>query len=195
MNSLRSLLQLVALLLLCCLPALAQTASSGTKRLNKDGVSFSYPARWSFWDSSNQEAQKFLLESGNSQANIMLVVHQDRVLAENWNQAVETVALSYVASFLKQYEDFGAKPKLSHVNLNIGSARAQGMIIRGTLYKEPRTDQIYWAQVNERLVVLMFGTPDKDRRKAAPAWHTVRNSIQFAGQIPPTKPRRNRRRK
>ena len=79
MKSLRNLLQLVALLLLCCLPALAQSPGRDTKRFSKDGVSFSYPARWSFWDSSNQEAQKFLLESGNSQANIMLVVHQDRV--------------------------------------------------------------------------------------------------------------------
>jgi len=125
----------------------------------------------------------------------MLVVHQHRVLAENWNQAVEDVALSYVASFLKQYEDFGAKPNLSHVNLNIGSTRAQGMIFRGTLYKEPRTDEIYWALINERLVILMFGTPDKDRRGAVSAWRTVRNSIQFAGQKPAAKLRRNPRRK
>jgi len=195
MNSLRNLLQLVALLLLCCLAALAQSAGSGTKRFNKDGVSFKYPARWSFSDSSNQEAQKLLLESGNSEASIMLITHRDRVLAEKWAQAREDVAFSYVAITAKQYEESGGNPELSPGSLNIGSARAEGMIIRAKVLDEPHTTEIYWALINERLVVLMFGGPDKDRRGAVSAWRTVRNSIQFAGQKPATKPRRNRRRK
>ena len=179
MNSLRQLLQIVTLVLLCGLVGVPQSSVRSTKRFNKDGVSFSYPARWRLLDSSSQEAQKFLLESGSSEASIMLLVYRDRVPAENRDQARET-ALSYVASTLKQYEGFGAKPKTSAARLKIGSARAEGMIIRGKL-DEPRTDEIYWALINERVVVLMFGGSNKDSRRARPAWHTVRSSIQIAG--------------
>ena len=195
MNALRNLVQLVALLLLCCLPALAQSPGRDTKRFNKEGVSFSYPARWSLLDSGNQEARKLLLESGNSEASLMLIIHRDRVLKENWAQARQDVALSYVAITFKQYEESGGNPELSPASLNIGKSRAEGMIIRAKVLDEPHTTEIYWALIDQRVVVLMFGGPDKDLRKAAPAWHTVRNSIQFAGQKPATKPRRNRRRK
>ena len=192
MKTSRYLLPLVALLSLCCSHVLAQSPGKNTKRFNQDGVTFSYPARWVISDSSNEQVQKLVLESGNSEAVIMLLVHHDRVLAENWKQAVEKVALSYVGSILKQYEESGTKPKLSQVKSKIGSTLAQGMKIRGTLYKEPRTDEIYWALINERLVVLMFGTPDGDRGKAASAWYTVRTSIKFAGEKPAVNPRRNR---
>ena len=190
MKSSRHLLSLVVLLSLGCAHALAQSPGKDTKRFSQDGVSFSYPARWSLSDSSDQQVQKVFLESGNSDAIILLLVHHDRVLAENWKQTVENVALSYVGSILTQYEESGTKPKVSQVKSKIGNTVAQGMIIRGTLYQEPRTDEIYWALINERLVMLMLGTPDDDRRKAASAWYTVRSSLKFAGQKPAAKPGR-----
>jgi hypothetical protein len=56
MNSSLKLFQLTAFLLLCIVSASAQTAAGDGKAFNKEGLSFSYPASWTFNDTSNADA-------------------------------------------------------------------------------------------------------------------------------------------
>jgi len=54
MKSFSNFVQLLFLLLLCGISALAQTtAAPEAKQFTKDGLSLNYPAGWSFNDTSN----------------------------------------------------------------------------------------------------------------------------------------------
>ncbi|MBC8031101.1 MAG: hypothetical protein H7Z16_13385 [Pyrinomonadaceae bacterium] len=187
MKSSRNLFQLVACLLLCSLPAIAQSPATDAKQFSKDGLTFSYPVGWSIEDSSNEDLQQLTLTNPRSEAQLRLFVHRGRISADKLAQAKKSLIDPYLASTFKQFEDMGAKPVRSDASLDIGSTKAEGVIIRAML-DEPGAAEIYWALINQRVVVLTLFGPDKALKQAAPVWDQLRKSLQIAESQPADKP-------
>ena len=187
MKSLRIFFQPFAFLLLCSLPAFAQPQGSDAKQFSKDGVTFTYPAGWNIEDSSNQDLQQLSLTRPGSDAQIRLLVHRGRISADKMAQAQKGLIDPYVASTFKQFEEIGGKPVRSSASLDIGSIKAEGVIIRAML-DEPGAAEIYWALINQRVVVITLFGPDKAIKQAGPVWDALRNSLQIADSKPAAKP-------
>ena len=100
MKSSRRFLPLIALLLLCGFSASAQDA----KQFNKDGLSFSYPASWTFNDTSNADAQQMTFGRADSEAQITVFVFRTLVTTpERVAEAKKVLVDKYVASTKKQF--------------------------------------------------------------------------------------------
>jgi len=186
MESLRKIIPAFALLLLC-LAAYAQAPAGDGKKFDKDGVSFGYPAAWSIEDSSNQDLQQLTMTNPRSEAQIRIFVHRGRISEEKLPQAKKSLIDPYVASTFRQFEDIAAKPVRSAGSLDIGTTKAEGVIIRAML-DEPGAAEIYWALINQRVVVLTLFGPDKALKQAAPVWELVRSSLQIADAKAAAKP-------
>jgi len=186
MKSIRFFFRSFAFVLLCSLTAFAQAPGGDAKEFTKDGVTFSYPAGWNIEDSSNQDLQQLSMTRPGSDAQIRLFVHRGRVTAENLPKAQKALIDPYVASTFKQFDEIGAKPKREPATLDIGSTKAEGVIIRAML-DEPGAAEIYWA-LNQRVVVLTLFGPDKAIKQAAPVWDALRNSLQIVDAKPVAKP-------
>jgi hypothetical protein len=187
MKSSRNFLLLITLVLVCGLSALAQTAPSDAKEFNKDGLSFNYPAGWTLQDDSNQDVQQLSLARTANDPQIRVLVHRGHVSGDKMSQAKSAFIDPYVASTFKQFEQMGAKPERSSANLDIGDIKADGVIIRAML-DEPGAAQIFWALINQRVVVLTIFGPDKAIKAASGAWDTVRNSLKIKDSKPQPKP-------
>lgn len=186
MESLRKIIPAFALLLFC-LAAYAQTPAGDGKQFDKDGVSFGYPAGWSIEDSSNQDLQQLTMTNPRSEAQIRIFVHRGRISAEKMPDAKKSLIDPYIASTFRQFEDIAAKPVRSSGSVDIGTTKAEGVIIRAML-DEPGAAEIYWALINQRVVVLTLFGPDKALKQAAPVWEMVRNSLQIADAKAAAKP-------
>ncbi len=187
MTSFRNFVKTIAFLLLLALPVLAQTPPAEPKQFNKDGVSFNYPAGWSVEDSSNQDLQQLTLTKPGSDAQFRVFVHRGRVKAEHMAAAKKALIDPYIASTFKQFEDIGADPKQSAGSAELGTTKAEGVVIRAML-DEPGAAEIYWALMNQRVVVLTLFGPDKALKQAAPVWDAIRNSLQIVETKPAAKP-------
>ena len=71
------LLGLATLLLICRLSPSAQTGDA--KEFKKDGLGFSYPASWTFNDTSNADAQQMTFGRPDSDAQIRVFVYRTPV--------------------------------------------------------------------------------------------------------------------
>jgi len=187
MKSSRNPFHLVAFLLLCSLPAIAQSPASDAKTFSKDGLSFSYPVGWSVEDSSNDDLQQLTLTNPRSEAQFRLFVHRGRISEDKLAQAKKSLIDPYLASTFKQFADIGGKPTRTDASLDIGSTKAEGVIIRAML-DEPGAAEIYWALMNQRVVVLTLFGPDKALKKAAPVWDQLRSSLQIVESKPADNP-------
>jgi hypothetical protein len=186
MKSSRNFFQLMAFLLLCGLSASAQTAPS---EFNKDGLSFNYPAGWTFNDKSSADAQQMTFGRADSDAQIIVFVFRTPVTTpERVAEAKRVLVDKYVASTTKSFEQAGAHPESSPASSEIGGIAAEGVKIRAALDGVPGMAEIEWAVVGQRLVVLTFLGPDKAVLKATPAWDTIRTTIKIAEPQPQTKP-------
>jgi hypothetical protein len=178
MKSSRNLLQPIALLLLCGLSALAQTAPSDAQKFNKDGLRFNYPAGWTFNDTSNTDAQQMTFGRPDSDAQITMFVFRTPLTSpEKLAEAKRVLVDKYVESTTKSFEQAGAHPESSPASTEIGGVKSEGVKIRASVDGVPGVAEIHWAVVGQRLVVLTFLGPDKALTKAAPAWDLVRNSV------------------
>lgn len=187
MKSLHSYLVLIALLLSAVVPSLAQDPATAVKQFSKDGVSFNYPSGWTLQEDSNQDMQQLSLIGTANDPQMRLVVHRGRISADKMSQAKSALIDPYVASTFKQFEQIGAKPERSAANLDIGDIQADGVIIRAML-DEPGAAQIFWALINQHVVVLTIFGPDKAIKKASGAWDIVRNSLKIEDSKPQPKP-------
>ena len=186
MKSPRNFLQLIALLLLCGLTASAQTAPS---EFNKDGLSFNYPAGWTFNDSSNADAQQMTFGRADSEAQITVFVFRTPVTTpEKVTEAKRVLVDKYVASTTKSFEEADPHTQSSPASSEIGGVKAEGVKIRASLDGVPGAAEIQWAVVGQRLVVLTFLGPDKALTKATPAWDTIRTTIKIPEPTPQPKP-------
>lgn len=189
MKSSRKLFLLMALVLCCNLSASAQTVPTDTKEFNKDGLSFNYPAGWSFNDTSNADAQQMTFGKADSDAQITVFVFRTHVTTpEKIAEAKRVLVDKYVASTTKSFEQAGANPQSSPASSEIGGLKSEGVKIRASLDGVPGIAEIQWAVVGERLVVLTFLGPDRALTKATPVWDTIRTTIKVEGPQPKASP-------
>jgi hypothetical protein len=168
------MIKLLVLTFACCVIASAQTP----KNYMKGGLSFDYPADWTFTDDTNNDAQQFVLAKANTDVQIRIFVHKGRISQEKFPDAKKAFIDPYVAATAKQFVQMGAKPEQSPDTYEIGSVKADGVTISASLGGETGAAKIYWALVGQRVVVLTFFGPDKQMKQLTPAWDTIRNSIQ-----------------
>jgi len=189
MKSSRNVFPLIALLVLCGVSASAQTAPSDAKEFNKDGLSFSYPAGWSFNDTSNNDAQQMTFGRPDSDAQLTVFVFRTPLPSpEKLAEAKRVLVDKYVASTTKSFEQAGAHPESSPASSEIGGVKSEGVKIRASLDGVPGVAEIHWAVVGQRLVVLTLLGPDRAITKAAPAWDMVRTTMKIPEPTPSPKP-------
>ena len=185
MKSSRKLLRLATLLLICGLSASAQTGDA--KEFKKDGLSFSYPASWTFNDTSNADAQQMTFGRPDSDAQIRVFVYRTPVKTpEQVAEARKILVDPYVNSTQKQFEQMGATPKRAPATTEIAGVSGDGVRLSASLDGEPGAAEIFWGVVGQRLVVLTRFGPDKALTKAQPAWDAIRTSIKVEDPQPKT---------
>ncbi len=189
MKSSRNFFHLIAFLLLCGLSASAQTAPSDAQKFDKDGLSFNYPAGWTFNDTSNADAQQMTFGRPDSDAQITVFVFRSPLTSpEKLAEAKRVLVDKYVASTTKSFEQAGAHPESSPGSTEIGGVKSEGVKIRASLDGVPGIADIQWSVVGQRLVVLTFLGPDRALTKAAPAWDLVRTTMKIEEAQPQPKP-------
>lgn len=193
MKSMRHFLPLITLLLLCGLSANAQTVTTvpaDAKQFSKDGLSFSYPAGWSFNDTSNADAQRLAFGRTDSEAQITLFVFRTLVTSpEKIAEAKKVLVDKYVASTKKQFQEADPNTTSSPAASTIGTVASEGFKIRASLDGVPGSAEIQWAVVGQRLVVLTFLGPDKALTKAMPAWDLMRTTLKTEESQPAASPK------
>ena len=186
MKSSRKFLVLDTLLLICG-SASAQTAPSDGKEFNKDGLTFSYPAGWTFNDTSNADAQQMTFGRADSDAQIRVFVFRTPVKTpEQLTEARKVLVDPYVNATVKQFEQMGAKPQRASATSEISGLAAEGVRITASLDGEPGAADIFGGVVGQRLVVLTRFGPDKALTKAMPAWDLIRTTIKVEEPQPKT---------
>jgi hypothetical protein len=184
-----NLFMLQALLLLCAVATSAQTGPSNPKEFNKDGLSFNYPAGWTFNDNSNADAQQMTFGRPDSDAQITVFVFRTPVTTPaKIAEAKAVLVVKYIGSTTKSFEQAAAHPTSAPATSDIGGVKSDGVRISAALDNVPGAALIQWAVVGQRLVVLTFLGPDKALTKAAPAWDTIRTSLKVAEPVPVAKP-------
>src|ERR671927_68445 len=169
-----SRIKLLAIILISCVLAAAQTP----KTVTKDGLSFNYPGDWTVRDDSSGDAQQFSLSKTNSDVQIRVFVHKGRIAAEKLPDAKKAFIDPYIAATAQQFVAMGAKPEQVPDSSEIGGVKADGTSINASLGGETGAAKIYWALVGQRVVVLTFFGPDKQMKQLTPAWDLVRTSIK-----------------
>ena len=184
MRLLRTMIFTVVSLLLV-ISALAQDPN--VKNFTKDGLSFGYPNGWSIVDESNSDAQQLTLHRDDSEAMVKIFVHRGKVNSpEKMAQAKSKLIDPYIEFTANQFVQMGAKPDRIPTSIEIGGSASDGLRIQAVIGGESGEAAIYWNAIGERLVVLTFFGPDKARKKAAPTWDIVRNSLKVE---PPPQPK------
>ena len=173
MNSI-SILQLAALVFVCCLVAQAQTP----KNFSKDNLSFDYPEGWTVQDDSTSDAQQLTLMKANSDVQIRIFAHRGRITPEKLPDAKKAFIDPYIAATMKQFVTMGAKPEQSADASEIGGVKADGAVVSASLDGETGAAKIYWAIVGQRVVVLTLFGPDKQTKQQLPTWDMVRTSLK-----------------
>ena len=179
---------LFAFLVLSCVATQAQTTPSDAVHFNKEGVLFDYLPGWTLHDDSNRDAQQLTLARADSDAQIRVFVHRGKITEDKMPQARKSFIDGYVESTSKQFIAMGAKPEPSPDSTEIGAIKAEGVNIKANLGGDPGAAKIYWALINQRVVVLTFFGPDKDLKKHTAAWDLVRRSLQIEEKKPTPKP-------
>lgn len=186
----KSSFRLLAVLILCAVAAVAQTAPGDSKTFNKDSLSFNYPSGWTFNDTSDSDAQKMTFGRADSDAQITVFVFRTHVNSpDKVAEAKKVLVDKYIASTTKSFEQAGARPESSPATSEIGGVKSEGVKIKASLDGVPGAADIQWAVVGERLVVLTFLGPDRALTKAAPAWDLIRTSMKIEDAQPKPQPK------
>jgi hypothetical protein len=178
----------IALVSLLSAVVYSQTTQTDSKQFNKDGVMFNYLPSWTLVDDSNGDAQQVTLTRSDSDAQIRVFIHRGRITPEKMPQARKAFIDSYIDSTAKQFIAMGAKPEQSPDSTEIGTSKSEGVNIKASLGGENGAARIYWALINERVVVLTYFGPDKELQKYQPAWDLIRTSLQIEQKKPAAKP-------
>ena len=178
----------IALVFLSSADVYSQTTPADAKQFSKDGIMFSYLPSWTLVDDSNDDAQQVTLSRSDSDAQIRVFIHRGRITPEKMPQARKAFIDSYIDSTAKQFIAMGAKPEQSPDSTDIGTSKAEGVNIKASLGGETGAAKIYWALINERVVVLTYFGPDKELKKHEATWDLIRSSIQVEVKKPAAKP-------
>ena len=165
--------------------ASVQMQTPDTKHFDKDGLSFDYPAKWQMSDQSTQQMQFIEL----SQGDIVIRIRSPR----EWLRTPEKEAHAkklfqdqYVDSFANQLEQAGMIPKRSPITMQIAGWDAEGIRLRAVLDGAPGGMDSYFCIIQDRLVNLSIIASEKDMKKSAAVWDTIRNSLKVE---PPPQPK------
>jgi len=178
----------IALFFLSSAVGYSQPSPADAKQFNKDGIMFNYLPSWTLVDDSNGDAQQVTLTRTDSDAQIRVFIHRGRITPEKMPQARKAFIDSYIDSTAKQFIAMGAKPEQSPDSTEIGTSKSEGVNIKASLGGENGAARIYWALINERVVVLTYFGPDKELQKYQPAWDLIRTSLQIEQKKPAAKP-------
>jgi hypothetical protein len=185
----RTLVQLCALLMFCGLSAAAQTVPSDAKQFAKDGLSFNYGAGWAFNDTSNADAQQMTFGRTDGEAQLTVFVFRAILTKpEQIAEAKRVLVDKYVASTTKSFQQEDPKTQSEPAASEIGGVASEGVKIRASLGGVPGTAEIQSAVVGQRLVVLTLLGPDRDVKKAQPAWELLRTTMKVELPQPKTQP-------
>lgn len=187
MKSVRTIIPVLALLLVCSVFATAQTPDAGAMHFNKDGLAFDYPAGWTLEDTSNGDVQQMVLSRADSDAQIKFYIHRNSIKPENLDKARHLLVDPYVEQTTKTFESMGTHPERSAFTTEIGGVAAEGVKLSAVLDGDPGAAEIASALVNQRLVILSFFGPDREMKKANAAWELVRTSMTIEGALPQPK--------
>lgn len=182
-----TVLKIAFLLLFGCAVCAAQTA--GVNTFSKDGLSFNYPAGWSIQDESNSDAQTIKLARSDADIQLTVFVHRGRISADKMVEAQKDFITPYVDATAKQFVDnMGAKVQRTPDSTEIGGVKAEGTKLKFIVSGDSATSQIYWALVNQRVVILTYFGPDRDRQKFLSSWETVKTTLKIEDAKPVAKP-------
>lgn len=182
MKLMRTLINCAVILLVA---AAVQTQTPDTKRFEKDGLSFDYPAKWQMSDQSTQQMQFIELTQGD----IVIRVRSPREWLKTPEKEAHAKKLfqeQYVTDFATQLEQAGLSPKRSPITTQIAGADAEGTRLRANLDGQPGGMDSYFRIVSDRLVNLSIIASEKDIAKSAPVWDLIRNSLKVE---PPPQPK------
>ncbi len=172
----------------CCITLSAQTGGN-LNHFNKDGLSFDYPVGWVIQDESNSDAQTLKMARADGDIQLTVFVHRGRIAAEKMPEAKKAFIDPYVEATAKQFvEGMGAKVERSPDTTEIGGVQADGVKLKFTVTGDSATSQIYWALVGQRVVILTYFGPDRDRKKFSSSWDTLRTTFKIEEAKPAAKP-------
>src|SRR5256886_10552237 len=147
------------------------------KHFDKDGLSFDYPANWQISDQSTQQMQFLELSQGDG----VIRIRSPR----EWLKTPEKEAHArklfqdqYVNDFATQLEQAGLTPKRSPVTTQIDGTDAEGTRLRANLDGQPGGMDSYFRIISDRLVNLSIIASERDMKKSAAVWDTIRNSLK-----------------
>ena len=151
MKSSRNFFLLTALVLVCGLSASAQTPAGDAKEFSKDGLSFNYPAGWSFNDTSNADAQQMTFGRADSEAQITVFVFRTPVTTpEKIAEAKKVLVDKYIAATTKSFEQDNGHPQSSPVTTEIAGVTSEGVKIRASVVFPVwlKSTRRWWANVS-----------------------------------------------
>jgi len=187
----RLTVKLLVIVVFCGVIASAQTpapAPSDAQQFSKGDLSFNYPKGWTLTDMSDDDAQQYSFANSAADIQMRVFAHKGRIGAEKLPEAKKAFIDPYVASIEKQFVAMGATPQKSPDTLEIGGVKADGVQLTASLGGEPGAAKIYWALVGQRVVVMTLFGPDRDIKKFATAWDTLRTTIKIAEPAPAASP-------
>ncbi len=154
-----------------------QPQTPDTKHFDKDGLSFDYPAKWQMSDQSTQQMQFIELTQGD----IVIRVRSAREwlkTPEKEAHAKKIIQEDYVSQFAGQLEQAGMQVKRSPANTQIAGGDAVGTSVRGVDRGETGGMDSYYRIISDRLVNLSIIASEKDMKRSAAVWDTIRNSLK-----------------
>jgi len=187
----RLTVKLLVIVVFCGVIASAQTpapAPSDARQFSKGDLSFNYPKGWTLTDMSDDDAQQYSFANSAADIQMRVFAHKGRIGAEKLPEAKKAFIDPYVASIEKQFVAMGATPQKSPDTSEIGGVKADGVQLTASLGGEPGAAKIYWALVGQRVVVMTLFGPDRDIKKFATAWDTLRTTIKIAEPAPAASP-------
>lgn len=180
------------IVLLCCVPTLAQTQGQQAQaqgsggggaqptHFSKNGLSFDYPAGMKLEDMSSEGGQHLVLGGGGS-AQIMVISRYDKVrTAEQLASARRNVADTFTDTLMTELQKLDPKVTRTPAQTEVAGTQATGYRLRATLNGEPGNAEVYSLQLGNRLVLVTLIGSDKEIAASANAWSTVRSSLKVA---------------
>lgn len=155
----------------------AQVANTETKRFEKAGLVFDFPAEWKLIDKSSDDVQYFAVNSEGSTTQISVIDQSASVLQCDppVGKAVTDLLLERIAAQIHS-----ATPlQTTAVKIQIGSMDMDGVQLHGLLNNQPVTGEVYSLQLNPRFVNLVYLRLDNDQRGQV-AWETIRATMKIA---------------
>lgn len=168
----------LALMVLLCAPASAQTTAGG--RYEKDGLSFSYPAGWRVEDKSNAQAQHLVLTREGGSALVMVVAYRDLISTNaQFAAARDQITKPYADSVARELGLKEATALQGALCRPIGDRLASaGFRMNGRLKGQPSTGEVYVAMLGRRFVNVVFVRPDAEDAQASPDWNAVLETLK-----------------